>query len=350
MKLILKYFLTYPVVFTIVFWANSIFTHYRVTGNAIFTIMPAIGAITMYLWIIFFADEFLHFLESYRRITFVIKKLKIVSFITVCLYAIMASALWLNGTSLEPVITKTTKIISISNVNAGAFQYRRLTVTPWDNAPDNMNILLTDKDEAGLYTGQDVEIFLRKGILSLHRVLEIRRDMEKYYFKMLQAAPDSKVAMGGLIILYSKRNEFDLALEWYDKLLTKFPVESDIGFDLGGRLIDAKRYRQAVMVLRKVLEVRRDYDVLYMLGYALAWAGEKEEAEKYLIEATELDPTDYRAFYSLGYVYRDTGRYEKAKEAWAKVLKLLPNFPEVENNIRSIDKTIADHEHTVRQN
>jgi tetratricopeptide (TPR) repeat protein len=164
--------------------------------------------------------------------------------------------------------------------------------------------------------------------------------MEKYYFKMLKAAPGSKVAIEGLINLYSKRNEFDLALEWYDKLLTKFPVESDIGFDLGSQLIDAKRYRQAVIVLRKVLEVRRDYDVLYMLGVALAWAGEKDEAEKYLIEAAELDPTDYRAFYSLGYVYRDTGRYEKAKEAWVRVLKLFPNFPEVENNIRSIEKLI----------
>jgi tetratricopeptide (TPR) repeat protein len=164
--------------------------------------------------------------------------------------------------------------------------------------------------------------------------------MEKYYFKMLQAAPDSKVAIGGLINLYSKRNEFDLALEWYDKLVTKFPAEYDIGFDLAGKLVDAKRYRQAVIVLRKVVEVKKDYDVLYMLGYALAWAGEKDEAEKFLILATELDPTDFRAFYSLGYVYRDTGRYLKAKEAWAKVLQLLPNFPEVENNIKSLEKNI----------
>jgi tetratricopeptide (TPR) repeat protein len=340
MNLVLKYALTYPVVFAVVLWGNSIFMHYRVTGNIIFSIMPFIGAMTMYLWLIFLADEFLHFLGSYGPITSIIKKLKILSFVVICLYAIIASALWLNGISLEPVITQTTKIISISNVNTGTFHYRRLTVAPWHNAIDNRNILLTDKDEAGLYTGEEIEIFTRKGILSLHRVLEIHRDMEKYYFKMLKAAPDSKVAIGGLINLYSKRNEFDLALEWYDKLITKFPVESDIGFDLGSQLIDAKRYRQAVIVLRKVLEVRRDYDVLYMLGVALAWAGEKDEAEKYLIEATELDPADYRAFYSLGYVYRDTSRYEKAKEAWVRVLKLFPNFPEVENNIRSIEKLI----------
>ncbi len=338
MTLFLKYFLTYPVVFTVVLWGNSIFAHYRIIGNVIFTLMPLVAALTMYLWIIFLADEFLHFLESHGPILFMIKKLKIGSFILICFYALIASALWLNGISLEPVITKTTKIISISSVNTGTFNYRHLTVAPWDNEMATRNILLTDADEADLYTGEDTEIFVRKGILSFNRVLEIRPDMEKYYFKMLQAAPDSKVAIGGLINLYSKRNEFDLALEWYDKLITKLPAEYEIGFDLAGKLVDAKRYRQAVIVLRQVVEVKKDYDVLYMLGYALAWAGEKEEAEKYLLLATELDPTDFRAFYSLGYVYRDTARYPKAKEAWAKVLQLLPNFPEVQNNMKSLEK------------
>jgi len=340
MNLFLKYVLTYPVVFTVAFWGYSTFMHYRIIGNVIFTLMPVVGAMTMYLWTIFLADEFLHFLEHSRPITFIIKKVKIISFIIICLYAIIASALWLNGISLEPVLTKTTKIISMSKVNTGTFNYCRVTVSPWDLDGGAKDIFLTDKDEAGIYAGEDAEIFIRKGILSFDRVLEIRRDMEKYYLKMLKVAPDSIVAIGGLIRIYTKRNEFDLALEWYDKLLIKLPVEYDIGFDLGSKLIDAKRYRQAVSVLRRVSEAKKDYDVLYMLGYALAWAGEKDEAEKYLIEATELDPTDYRAFYSLGYLYRDTGRNEKAKENWAKVLKLLPNFPEVENNIKSIEKSI----------
>jgi tetratricopeptide (TPR) repeat protein len=340
MNFFLKYFLTYPVVFAVILWGNSIFTGYRVMGNAIFTLMPLVAALNMYLWIIFLADEFLHFLESHGRVLFMIKKLKIGSFVIICFYALVASALWLNGISLEPVITKTAKIISLSSVNTGMLNYRHLTITSWDNESGTKNILLTDRDEADLYAGEDTEIFVRKGILSLNRVLEIRPDMERYYFKMLQAAPDSKVAIGGLINLYSKRNEFDLALEWYDKLVTKFPAEYEIGFDLAGKLVDAKRYRQAVIVLRKVVEVKKDYDVLYMLGYALAWAGEKEEAEKYLILATDLDPTDFRAFYSLGYIYRDTGRYPKAKEAWSKVLRLLPNFPEVENNMKSIEKDI----------
>jgi cytochrome c-type biogenesis protein CcmH/NrfG len=57
-----------------------------------------------------------------------------------------------------------------------------------------------------------------------------------------------------------------------------------------------------------------------------------------LTEATELDPADYRAFYSLGYVYRDTRQFTQARQAWETVLTLIPNFPEVEANLRDIEQ------------
>jgi len=92
-----------------------------------------------------------------------------------------------------------------------------------------------------------------------------------------------------------------------------------------------------VAVLQKMLEVRRDYDVLYRLGYALAWAGQKREAVPILREAAALDPDEPWALYSLGYVLRDTGQYAEARTAWSKVLQMLPRFPEVERNLRAIE-------------
>jgi len=84
--------------------------------------------------------------------------------------------------------------------------------------------------------------------------------------------------------------------------------------------------------------IKREYESLYLLGYALAVSGKKEESIGYLVEAAALDPTDERAFYSLGYVYRDTGRPEEAKQAWRKVLELMPNFPEVQRNLQSLSR------------
>jgi tetratricopeptide (TPR) repeat protein len=333
-----RYIITYAVVFSAIFWANSIFMHYRVVGNIIFTIMPIVGTVIMYLWIILLADEFLDLLGRYKLIASIIKKLKIGGFIIIVFYGMIAFALWMNRISYEPTIRKSTKIVSISDVDIGTGNYERITVKSWDNDNGNQNILMTYDEQFELYAGMDIEILMRKGILSLYRVLEVGRDMENYYINMLKAAPDSKVAIEKLVSIYSKRNEFEKALKWFDELYVKFPDIYTTGHDLGGSLIESGRYTQAVGVLKKVLETTKDYELLYMTGYALAWAGKKYEAEKYLIEATELDSTDFRAFYSLGYVYRDTGRNAKAKEAWTKVLELLPDFPEVKNNLKSIEK------------
>jgi len=333
-----RYWVTYAGVFTLVLLANYTFTHYRVIGNIIFSFMPVVGTIIMYLWVILLADEFMDILGSHSSIAWIIKKVKIFSFIIIAFYGMTAFALWVNRISYEPATTKKTKILSITNVDMGAINYKSLTISPWDNKTGTQNILLTYEENIGLYKGEDIEILIRKGILSLYRVLEINRDMEKFFLKMVKAAPNARVGIEGLIEIYSTRGEFEKALEWYARLEEASPVECGTGLDLGYRLIEARRYKEAVSVAKKVLEVRRDYESLYMLGYALAWAGEKHEAEKYLIEAVELDPTDFRAFYYLGYIYRDLGQYDKAKEAWRNVLKIIPNFPEVENNLSALEK------------
>jgi tetratricopeptide (TPR) repeat protein len=158
---------------------------------------------------------------------------------------------------------------------------------------------------------------------------------------MLQVDPDSKTAIKGLTVAYSKRNQLEEALKWYGIYTARYTNDDNVGFNWGCRLVEGRQYSQAVTVLSKAIEENRTYKNLYMLGYALAWAGEKYEAEKYLREASEIDPTDFSAFYSLGYVYYDTGRYTQAKEAWSTVLTLMPHFPEVESNLKMVEKKIV---------
>ncbi len=330
----------YSFVFSIIAWANYTFMRYRVVENALFSLLPDAGTIMMYLWLILFFDEFLYILKSFDSLAVIIRKIKMFSFAFIALYALMAFALLINRTSITPVTIKSSKIVSLSSPRSGEFNYGKMTVEGWDDKSTTRNILLTSREATDLYAGEDVEIVTRKGVLFLDRVLEVRRDMEKFYTKMLKAAPDSKVAIRGLIDINAQKSRFDEAVKWYGTYIAKFPDDDKVGYGLGWRLVEGKRFGEATVVLKKVIETDRDYDNLYFLGYALAWAGMKYEAEKYLREATELDPTDFRAFYSLGYVYNDTGRYEKAKESWSMVLRLMPRFPEVENNLKTIEQRI----------
>ncbi len=331
----------YGGIIAVVSWSNYAFIKYRITGNAILSVLPDTGVFMLYLWIILFIDEFLYVLQSRNSLAVVIKKIKKVSFVIIAVYALMALALRINGISFLPTTTKLTKLIAISKPYRGSGNFGKMTVQDWNDANGRRNILLASRDEASLFNGENVEVELRRGILGFERIIEVRKDMVKFYTKMLQVDPDSKNAIKGLTVAYSRRNQLEEALNWYGVYTERFTNDDNIGFNWGIRLIEDRQYSQAVTVLSKAIEKNRTYKNLYLLGYALAWAGEKYEAEKYLREASKIDPTDYSAFYSLGYVYYDTGRYRQAKEAWTTALLLMPNFPEVESNLKMVEKKIA---------
>ncbi|HSB30470.1 MAG TPA: tetratricopeptide repeat protein [Candidatus Sulfobium mesophilum] len=333
--------LMYGAIFALVGWANFTFVHYRIIGNALLSLLPDTGVFMMYLWIILLFDEFVYVLQSRNSLAVVIKNIKKVSFAIIAIYALIALALRINSISFFPTVTRSAKLIAISKPYRGSGNFGKMTVQDWDDANGRIDILRASRDEASLFNGEDVEVKLRRGILGLQRIIEVRKDLVKFYTKMLQVDPDSKNAIKGLTVAYSRRNQLDEALKWYGVYTKRFTNDDNIGFNWGIMLIEDRQYSQAVTVLSKVIEKNRTYKNLYLLGYALAWAGEKYEAEKYLREATKIDPTDYSAFYSLGYVYYDTGRYSQAKEAWSTALLLMPNFPEVESNLKMVEKKIA---------
>jgi tetratricopeptide (TPR) repeat protein len=334
-----KIVVMYGVIIAIVGWSNYTFIHYRITGNAILSLLPDTGLFILYIWIILFIDEFLQVLQSRSSLVAIVSKIKKISVVIITIYALMACVLRINGISFVPTTTRSTKFISSSYRGPGNFG--KMIIQDWADTSRRRTILLASRDEANLYPGENVEVILRRGILGLQRIVEVRKDLVKFYTKMLEVDPESKAAIKGLTVAYSQRNQLEEALKWYGIYTERYTNDDNIGFNWGCRLIEDRQYRQAATVLSKVIEKNRTYKNLYLLGYALAWAGEKYQAEKHLREATELDPTDFSAFYSLGYVYYDTGRYPQAREAWSTVLKLMPHFPEVESKLRMVEKKIA---------
>ncbi|MBI1921177.1 MAG: hypothetical protein HYS23_08870 [Geobacter sp.] len=331
----------YSTVFMVIVWSDFLFMRFRIPLFEHNAFLPETGAFLLYLWIILFLDEFVLILQGNNYLSTVVGLVKRASFLVIGVYALAALLLAINGVSTRPVIIKTARIAMVSQPYRGALNYGKVVIDGWDASGGRREIVVASSDEAALYAGQDVEIVLRKGILFLDRVLEIRQDLEKYYGKMLKASPDSQVALRGLVLICAETGRFAEALKWYSIYAEKSGDPDGIGLELGRRMIEAKQYGQAAGFLKEVVQREREYENLYTLGYALAWAGEKLEAEKYLREATELDPADYRAFYSLGYVCRDTNQLEKAQKAWTTVLNLLPHFPEVEKNLREVEQRLA---------
>ena len=70
----------------------------------------------------------------------------------------------------------------------------------------------------------------------------------------------------------------------------------------------------------------------------IAWnEGRKEDAEKYLKEATKVDPASHAAHYSLGLVYQKEGRTEEARAAFQKALECKPDDKDAQDALKSLD-------------
>lgn len=329
-----RYRLTYAAVLGLVVWSTRVCTAYRVLGYPLVAVLPVVGTLAGYLWAILLANELLWLFPADPRLAQVIHRVKWGSLLVIGAYGGLAVGHWVNGESRDPVVSLPARITSIRDVNLGAVAYRAMAL---ESVEGRQAILGNASDQWDLYAGQDVRLTVRRGRLGLRRVLQVHGDMEKYYLRMLQVAPGARVALERLVGIYADRGDFARAMEWDDTLRTRYPDEYETTLHLGERLTDAKRFQDAIRVLRKAAAVSQEYDVLYALGYALAWGGSRDEAAQYLEKATEVDPTDWRAFYSLGYVYSGLGKYPEAKAAWGKVLQFLPHFPEVEQNLRALN-------------
>jgi len=85
-----------------------------------------------------------------------------------------------------------------------------------------------------------------------------------------------------------------------------------------GRLdLDDHHYEDAIRNLGQAAAKPPFPDTAYYLGYAYFKQGDLPTAEKWLKEATQLNPRDGRVPYQLGLVYRKQGREEEANKALA---------------------------------
>jgi hypothetical protein len=332
----LWYPVKYGTLLGLIVWATFCFLRYRVVGDAWLTVMPIIGTATAYAWVVLLADELLQLFPLTRPVMQSVRTLKWMLYAVVGVYAVMALGLWANSLGQYPVERLAGKIQGIRPAHLGVMQFEAIVLEGL--APSaTQTILRSTPDSWDLYPAEEVELTVQRGTLGLMRVLDVHRDNERYYLRMLKVAPDAHVALEGLVRLYTARSRFPQAVEWDAVLRGRYPDEFEVTMQLGKSLTEAKQYGMAVSVFRKAIAVSRTYEALYALGYALAWDGKRDEASRVLTEATQLDPTDWRAFYSLGYVYSGLKRYPEARAAWSAVLELLPNFPEVEQRLRWLD-------------
>jgi protein O-GlcNAc transferase len=95
-----------------------------------------------------------------------------------------------------------------------------------------------------------------------------------------------------------------------------------ISYYLGRIDLAEQNYKDAVINLEKASAHPPFPDTALYLGLAYLRSGSTRDAEKWLKQAAETDPTDSRAQFELGKLYRKEGRTAEAKEAFSRLQKM----------------------------
>ena len=103
--------------------------------------------------------------------------------------------------------------------------------------------------------------------------------------------PDDPVALAHLGDEYFERQQFELAIEAYQKAIKLAPDDVDTLNDLGLALYYRGRSAEAADILRKGTEVDPSFQRVWLsLGFVLTAMGRNDEARPILEKAAALDP------------------------------------------------------------
>ncbi len=135
---------------------------------------------------------------------------------------------------------------------------------------------------------------------------------EEYLQKALALNPNNPYAILNMGAVYQNTGRYEKACQMYDKL-----IELDAKVTAERSTQDWAQGKQLVNI------AKRNYDMAYSnLAYEELARNNYLKAEEYLQKALALNPDNPYALLNMGVVYQNTGRPEKAREMYNKVIEL----------------------------
>jgi tetratricopeptide (TPR) repeat protein len=176
--------------------------------------------------------------------------------------------------------------------------------------------------------------------------------------------PDDAELQNDLGLTYRAKERYDFAIAHFKKALAIDPKDGRAKNNLGTAYLDIQKWDMAIPIFKELLEdltyITPQYP-LFSLGWSYHNKNDYQLAERYYREALTHDPNfikarrglglTYKAMgrvreaififektiklspqvphlhYDLGELYALTGEYQKAREAYSTVMKLVPNSP-----------------------
>jgi len=217
----------------------------------------------------------------------------------------------------------------------------------WRNYANDMGI-------PGWQSGKDDEYEESKKAngFSVHKILRLFKNKRGFFFegKIHETISNSVKKMNGKIFdtdiifhhfgaldkdrLSSKRESYANALkERLDKKDFSEKTEDYICFELSSQLINLNKIDEAIYYLERAIEIKEEFNYLFVLGGLYTLKNELDKAERILMKANGINPRDSSLNDNLGIIYSKKQEFNKAIRRFEKAIELNPKSADANFNL-----------------
>ncbi len=184
------------------------------------------------------------------------------------------------------------------------------------------------------YVEPDAEYYLMRGLSAF---TESKMDEAiDYYSKGISLNPN-KVVLSMLHVwrafVNEKKENYNLAIKDYNKVIELTPDYPDIYFDRGIAKTQLKQYEDALTDYDEAIRLKPDDAISYFnRGFAKDQLGRYEEAIADYDKGIRLKSDDAISYFNRGFAKDQLGRYEEAIIDYDNAIRLDPNYASAYNN------------------
>ena len=158
--------------------------------------------------------------------------------------------------------------------------------------------------------------------------LETRKDwisMQAHCLQWVDAQPKSNIAWFSLAISHTKKQQFLLAVQAYQKAILINTEHAQSWSNLAGVYGDMQHYVKAIEAYQSALRLNPESAVLwYNLAVAYDNTKQYQKSINAYVQTLRISPESTNAWINLGSAYSDTKQYTKAIEAYQEVVRISP--------------------------
>src|SRR5208337_2370681 len=176
-------------------------------------------------------------------------------------------------------------------------------------------------------------VYVREFLGSSYCDMGDAESAEREWREVLKVDPQFSLALGGLGLVYLKKQHYSEAIEFFKKAVEFDPSNAEAHLYLGVAYMETHSFELAKPELRTAVSlVPFNSNARNALGKLFLDEGRSAEAEEQFRRSVEIEP-NLMAYGRLGLIHWQRGDVKLAEQEWREALRLAPNDPSVLNNL-----------------